>query len=716
MAYTVYCENLPTASAWAQKVYIVDNLDPNLDIRTFRLGQIGFNQTVVEVPANRSFFQTRVTRPDQGTNIVVDISAGVDLDKRQVFWTMNAIDLNTGQSPISVDQGVLPPDTTNHFGEGFVSYTIKPVAGLPTGALITNMATIFFDRNESIPTPTVTNTVDGLAPTSSVSALPSLTLTTTLTVSWSGQDDSGGSGVGQYEISVSESNGTPVVWLPATTNTSAQFQGQPGHTYGFYSRAYDNAGNREAAHTSPDAQTLVSGNAPPNVSTLTDQYVRVGESMLATNNVLTVDRPGEQFIWALLNPPSGANVQFVDSRSAVIRWAPRASQAGSTNILQVVVSDNGTPSMSVTQAFAVIVADNMEASLGAAGFTAGQAGCLPLNLYSSIAVTNIQLTLSVPPRGLGNYSLHVLSPKLCQGNLQSLTATQLVVTLQTCAGQSLQGVQPPVAELCFTVDASLSTALLPVGVEQATARTTTGTLLTSPGQTSTQVAIIGRESLLLAGLAEDGTRTLTLVGLLGATYAIEYTTNLTAPAFWIRLPYRVVLSTVTTNVPGVTPPPDPVFYRAVEIGGEEVPPTLEMLLQPDGSRSLIIHGTPGNSYLIQYAPVLSTPMNWSTVVQVTLTGGATTAQIPLPGGGGGFYRAVMVTTTQPVLSASFNPNHTGTITVRGQPASQYTVEYNTNLNKLADWYPLFNFTLTNETGSITVTNVVDRIFYRLRQN
>ena len=80
MAYTVYCENLPTASAWAQKVYIVDNLDPNLDIRTFRLGQIGFNQTVVEVPANRSFFQTRVTRPEQGTNIVVDISAGVDLD------------------------------------------------------------------------------------------------------------------------------------------------------------------------------------------------------------------------------------------------------------------------------------------------------------------------------------------------------------------------------------------------------------------------------------------------------------------------------------------------------------------------------------------------------------------------------------------------------------------------------------------------------------
>ncbi|MCX6921777.1 MAG: hypothetical protein NT154_00935, partial [Verrucomicrobia bacterium] len=587
--------------------------------------------------------------------------------------------------------------------------------GLPTGTLITNMATIFFDRNEPIPTPTVTNTVDGVAPTSTVSALPTLTLTTALTVCWSGKDDSGGSGVGQYEISVSESNGTPVVWIPATTNTSAQFQGQPGHTYGFYSRAYDNAGNREAAHTSPDAQTLVSGNAPPNVSPLTDQYVRVGEAMLVTNRVLSLDRPGEQFIWELLYPPSGAGVQLLDNRSAQIRWTPRASQAGSTNILQVVVTDNGTPSLSVTQAFAVIVADNMEVSLGAAGFTAGQSGCLPINLYSSIAVTNIQLTLSVPPQGLGNFGLHVLSPKLCLGNLQSLSPTQLVVTLQTCAGQSLQGVQPPVAELCFTVDAGLSTTLLPVGVEQATARTTTGAVLTSPGQTSTQVAIIGRESLLLAGIAGDGTRTLTLVGRPGTTYAIEYTTNLAAPALWIRLPYRVLLSTVTTNVPGVTPPPNPVFYRAVEIGSEEVPPTLEMLLQPDGSRILILHGTPGNTYLIQYAAVLSTPMNWSNVVQVTLTGGATTAQIPLPGGGGGFYRAVKVTNTQPVLAALLNPNHTGTITVRGQAASQYTVEYNTNLYKLSDWYPLFDFTLTNETGYFTVTNFADHIFYRLRQ-
>jgi hypothetical protein len=221
MTYTIFCENLPTASAYARRVTISDPLDPNLDIRTFRLGQIVFNNRTVTVPANRSYFQTRVNMTDQGTNIVVDISAGVDLNQHRVFWTFQAIDLNTGEAPLSVNQGVLPPDSTNQIGQGYVIYTIKPVAGTPSNTMITNKATIVFDENEPIDTRTVQNFVDSIPPISSVTALPPVTLTPTFKVGWSGIDETNGSGLRDFDIYFSDNGGGYVLWQSGTTNNSS---------------------------------------------------------------------------------------------------------------------------------------------------------------------------------------------------------------------------------------------------------------------------------------------------------------------------------------------------------------------------------------------------------------------------------------------------------------------------------------------------------------
>ncbi len=183
MPYTIYFENLPTAGTYARQIQVTDILDPNLDIRTFRLGQIAFGTNSVSVPDNLSFFQTRVNMPDQGTNIVVDISTGIDLAAGSVFWTLTAIDLNTGEPPLSANQGVLAPDTPGHLGEGSVAYTIEPLAGRATGAFITNQAIVVFDMNAPIPTAITTNTIDGAAPTSLVAPLPAVTLNTSFLVS-----------------------------------------------------------------------------------------------------------------------------------------------------------------------------------------------------------------------------------------------------------------------------------------------------------------------------------------------------------------------------------------------------------------------------------------------------------------------------------------------------------------------------------------------------
>jgi RHS repeat-associated protein len=92
-------------------------------------------------------------------------------------------------------------------------------------------------------------------PTSSVAALPS-TEFPTFTVSWSGSDPNG-PGIASYNIYVSDDGGPFTLWQSATTQTSATFTGQGGHTYGFYSVATDNVGIVQPTPTQAQASTTV---------------------------------------------------------------------------------------------------------------------------------------------------------------------------------------------------------------------------------------------------------------------------------------------------------------------------------------------------------------------------------------------------------------------------------------------------------------------------
>src|SRR5262249_54986612 len=90
------------------------------------------------------------------------------------------------------------------------------------------------------PAAQATTHLDTPPPTSTVNSLTSIS-PATFTVSWSGQDNPGGSGLASYQVYVSDNNSTFTLWQPATTQTSASFTGQDGHTYAFYSVASDQA-------------------------------------------------------------------------------------------------------------------------------------------------------------------------------------------------------------------------------------------------------------------------------------------------------------------------------------------------------------------------------------------------------------------------------------------------------------------------------------------
>jgi hypothetical protein len=137
-------------------------------------------------------------------------------------------------------------------------------AGLTPGR---HQFTVYVDRKQTIlevlqtnnTATAIFNVVPGehIPPASAVTLLPAVEPNPTFTVSWTGKDNPGGSGIAYYDIYES-TNGTPAtLWISHTTATSAVFSGKVGNTYAFYSIATDNAGNREAPPKAPDTTTRV---------------------------------------------------------------------------------------------------------------------------------------------------------------------------------------------------------------------------------------------------------------------------------------------------------------------------------------------------------------------------------------------------------------------------------------------------------------------------
>jgi RHS repeat-associated protein len=258
--YRVEFWNKEDAPVPTQDAIIEDVLDPNVfDLDTFEFTHIGFLKWDVPLPGGQAI-DTRIDlRPEM--DLAVGVTASFDHETGKISWWFHCVDPLTGDYPADPMAGFLPPyNPDTGFEIGWVEFSVEPKAGLSSGTTITNQAFVEFDFAGDLynhPAPKEgpwINTIDAGVPESQVNALPA-TSGTNFQVLWSGTDDANGSGIASYDIYVSTDGGAYVVWLEDTTETSAVFSGEGGHTYAFYSVARDGVGHEEAAPTSPDAQT-----------------------------------------------------------------------------------------------------------------------------------------------------------------------------------------------------------------------------------------------------------------------------------------------------------------------------------------------------------------------------------------------------------------------------------------------------------------------------
>ena len=130
------------------------------------------------------------------------------------------------------------------------------------------------------------NTIDNTPPASSVTDLPATTTSPSFTVSWFGSDGKG-PGIATYNVYVSADNGPFTLWQSATTQTSATYTGQVGHTYGFYSVANDYVGLVQPTPASAQATTKIDVSAVATTTSIrsSENPARPGNSVTFTATV-----------------------------------------------------------------------------------------------------------------------------------------------------------------------------------------------------------------------------------------------------------------------------------------------------------------------------------------------------------------------------------------------------------------------------------------------
>ncbi len=157
------------------------------------------------------------------------------------------------------------------------------------------------------------------------------------------------------------------------------------------------------SHTTTIALTLnavTPPNTPPTLAPIGNQTVNVGQAVAFTASATDTNQPPQTLTFALL---AGATNATLNSSSGAFSFRPLVTQANSTNNFTLEVSDNGTPPLSATQSFSIMVnpltaptVSNVSAAGGLFGFSvSGQNGpdyavetSTNLTQWSTVFVTN----------------------------------------------------------------------------------------------------------------------------------------------------------------------------------------------------------------------------------------------------------------------------------------------------------------------------------------
>ena len=111
---------------------------------------------------------------------------------------------------------------------------------------------------------------------------------------------------------------------------------------------------------------------PPVLLPVATQTVDVGVAVNITNVASVSGSPDPSLNFTLLNGPTNATLTTANGTNGVFNWRPLVSQAGTTNLVEVVAADNQPPGLSATNSFILTVRPLAQPVLGPLAVSSGR--------------------------------------------------------------------------------------------------------------------------------------------------------------------------------------------------------------------------------------------------------------------------------------------------------------------------------------------------------
>ena len=242
--------------------------------------------------------------------------------------------------------------------------------------------------------------------------------------------------------------------------------------------------------------------------------------------------------------PTGAQI-LTRSGVAALVWTPSVGQASTTNLIDVIITNAAMPDFAEHQAVIVVVQNLLTLSLGATSVEAGQTANVPIYLSSSDGVSSLTFAVGWPFDTPPSISMNgVLSTLLNQ-------ATNLLVTIQ--AGlQPIQG-SNLIGELSFQTSPLQASGFSDLPVQILGALDANQSPYLNFGTAAGRVALVGDVPLLQAAFIPGQVVRLTLLGSVGASYGLQYATNLNPLVWYDLLDYSQTSSSQTLDLAPTNP-------------------------------------------------------------------------------------------------------------------------------------------------------------------
>jgi hypothetical protein len=354
-------------------------------------------------------------------------------------------------------------------------------------------------------------------------------------------------------------------------------------------------------------------NQAPMLAPIANFTINEGFTLLLTNIATDVDIPANTLAFSFAsNPPAGATL---NSTNGIFRWRPTETQGPSTNRIGIVVTDDGTPSLSVTQYFTVIVRDVLSdfvLTLGTTNVLAGETNSLPINLVANLDLVDLSLLLRTPASQLSNVSLHSVSPEVISSSMATLGPDEHLLQFILDPASRGYGTRT-IATLGFTAVAGPHSAIVRLEGLQLTAHQPAGAAVANPAVRNGRIFVIAAEPIL--DIWRQPELTLRLYGFEGRSYAMLSRTNLAAGSW--REFARTTLSSRLFDFTNLPAGMAMLYFGAVEMPAER--PLLSIGRGDAGAYRLSVQGSTGMSLGIESATNLGPGSIWQPWLGLTLT-------------------------------------------------------------------------------------------------